>query len=176
MRFRNIWDYLQESPLNTNPAILQQMVDQYATDKANPLSQYDLDVDISNSTDLLGKYIWQLQSDIQIIDGKFYGTLYHITDYTGFDVNLCEGYYVAFHVAYEGADAIKVNGQTLDEDGIMVIRLRDIRKPGKAYVEIIDGENSYTDEISFGGLKFSTATPIEPEEEEIIESPIENIE
>lgn len=154
----NIWeicDYVQKTPENVNRAILSQMIKEYGARAQNSLSNYTLDVNISNSVDLLGKHINDLQKEVSIVDGKFYGTLFHVTDYTGFsgDPTEQEGYYVCFHVASSGADYIKVNDVTLDEDGIHIIRFKNKPYGSAATIEIKKDDNVFTDKISFGGLK-----------------------
>ena len=154
----NIWeicDYVENTPENVNRAILSQMIKDYGARAQNELSNYTLDVDISNSVDLLGKHINDLQKKVSIVDGKFYGTVFYVNDYTGFSGNPAEqkGYYVAFHVASSGADYIKVNGVTLDEDGIMIIRFIDKPYNSIAIIEIKKDDNVFTDKVSFSGLK-----------------------
>ena len=154
----NIWeicDYVQNTPENVNRSILSQMIKDYGTRAQNSLSNYTLDVDISNSVDLLGKHINDLQRKVNIVDGKFYGTLLYVNTYTGFsgDPAEQEGYYVCFHVASSGADYIKVNGVTLDEDGIHIIRFKDKPYGRTATIEIKKDDNVFTDKISFDGLK-----------------------
>lgn len=156
MRIRNICEYVLNTPENININVLKQMISQYGESVQNELSSYTLDVNINANTDLLGKKIGDLQKDVFIDDGKFYGKLYYVTNYTGFSGDPSEqnGYYICFHVACDGADYIKVNGVTLDEDGIHIILLRNINKENKATIEIKKSSNIYTDEISFGGLEF----------------------
>ena len=155
MRFRNIMEYIQETPGNTNPAILKQMVDEYVETQGNELAAYTVDADIADSVDLLGKKASDLQKDVIIEDGKFYGTLHYVTDYTGFSGNAKEqkGWYVTFHIESKEATSIKVNGVTLDSDGIHILWF-DKPKKGKAVVELIGSEGSVTDTFDFRGLKF----------------------
>lgn len=154
MRFRQVWDYVQNTPMNTNPKILQQMIKEYAEFEANPLSKYTLDVDISDEVDLFGKKASDLQEKVTIVDGKFFGYLNYIENYTGFSGNPEEqnGFYVVFHIAYDGADYIKVNGVTLDEDGIHILFLRNPYKKNTAVVEIKKGNNVLKDTLDFSGL------------------------
>lgn len=155
MRFKQIWDYIKETPNNTNPAILKQMVEEYGQTVSNPLSNYTIDLDISDEVDLLGKKISDLQSGVTYNDGEFKGELKYVTGYTGFSGNPeeQEGYYIAFHVAYEGADSIKVNGSTLDEDGIIILRFKNgNNKNSKANIEIIKDSNSFKDTVMLNKL------------------------
>ena len=155
MRARNICEYVMKTPNNTNVTILKQMLSEYAAAVQNELSSYTIDVDINANTDLLGKKIGDLQKDVFIDDGKFYGKLYYITDYTGFGLpDEKEGHYLAFHLAYDGADAIKINGKALDEDGIVVKRFKGNNANEIMEVEIDKDTNVYKDTIDFSGLEF----------------------
>lgn len=153
MRIREILEYVAETQYNTNPNFLKAMINEYVSSVNNPLSNYTLDVDIADSVDLLGKKASDLQEGVYIVDGKFYGKLKQVIGYTGFsgDPKEQEGYYVVFHVAKEGADTIKVNGVTLDSDGIHIMLLKNRVKP-TATVEIIDGDDHYIDKLDFSGL------------------------
>ncbi len=155
MRMREVVDYVLNSPQNTNPVILKRCIESYVDRSKNPLYGYTLDVDIDKETDLLGLTVDDLQKDVFIEDGLFHGTLYHVKDYVGFSGNPEEqtGWYIALHVAYEGADAIKVNGVTLDPDGIHILWFKEPKR-AKATIEIIDGEDSITDTIDFSELVF----------------------
>lgn len=93
-----------------------------------------VDTDIQTSTDLLGKSVSDLQSDINITDTAITGTLKYVTDYTGFsgDVSEQSGNYLALHIdTNEPVDSITVelvNGAsghpvTLDSDRLIIIRI-----------------------------------------------------
>ncbi len=153
MRMRNIWEYVKETPGNTNYAILKQMIEEYVTTSA-ALENYEVDVDIADSVDLLGKKASDLQEGVRIDDGKVYGTLKYVTEYTDFSSNPAEqeGYYVALHFACEDASSIKVNGVTLDEDGIIILIIK--RKGGKAKVEITIDNTVYVDHVDLSGLTY----------------------
>ena len=152
MRFRNIMEYVQETPGNTNPAILKQMVDEYVATQNNELAAYTVDADIADSVDLLGKKASDLQEGVFIVDGKVFGTLKYVTEYTGFSGRADEqqGYYLALHYECEDADSIKVNGVTLDEDGIIIL----IMKGGKVKVEVSKDENTFSEYIDISALKY----------------------
>lgn len=154
MRFRNIMEYVQETPGNTNPAILKQMVDEYVAAQNNELAAYTIDADIADSVDLLGKKASDLQEGVFIVDGKVFGTLKYVTGYTGFSgrADEQEGYYLALHYACEDADSIKVNGVTLDEDGLHILIMK--KKGGNIKVEVIKDSDSYVDYVNVDALKY----------------------
>ena len=75
------------------------------------------------------------------------GTLHYVTGYTGFsgDASEQEGNYLALHFEAEDATSIsvKVIGSehgpaTLDEDGLLVLRIRDIAQGIEVYT-VVDG-------------------------------------
>ena len=154
MRFRNIMEYVQETPGNTNPAILKQMVDEYVAAQNNELAAYTIDADIEDSVDLLGKKVSDLQKGVFIVDGKVFGTLKYVTGYTGFSgrADEQEGYYLVLHYACEDADSIKVNGVTLDEDGLHILIMK--KKGGNIKVEVIKDSDSYVDYVNVDALKY----------------------
>ena len=154
MRFRNIMEYVQETPGNTNPAILKQMVDEYVAAQNNELAAYTIDADIADSVDLLGKKVSDLQEGVFIVDGKVFGTLKYVTGYTGFSgrADEQEGYYLVLHYACEDADSIKVNGVTLDEDGLHILIIK--KMGGKVKVEVSKDEDTYSEYIDISALKY----------------------
>ena len=154
MRFRNIMEYIQETPGNTNPAILKQMVDEYVAAQNNELAAYTIDADIEDSVDLLGKKASDLQKGVFIVDGKVFGTLKYVTGYTGFSgrADEQEGYYLALHYACEDADSIKVNGVTLDEDGLHILIIK--KMGGKVKVEVSKDEETFSEYIYISALKY----------------------
>ena len=154
MRFRNIMEYVQETPGNTNPVILKQMVDEYVATQNNELAAYTIDADIADSVDLLGKKASDLQKGVFIVDGKVFGTLKYVTGYTGFSgrADEQEGYYLALHYECEDADSIKVNGVTLDEDGLHILIMK--KKGGNIKVEVIKDSESYVDYINVDALMY----------------------
>ena len=154
MRFRNIMEYIQETPGNTNPVILKQMVDEYVATQNNELAAYTVDADIADSVDLLGKKASDLQEGVFIVDGKVFGTLKYVTEYTGFSglPEEQEGYYLALHYECEDADSIKVNGVTLDEDGIHILIIK--KKGGKVRVEVSKDDDTFSEYIDISALKY----------------------
>ena len=90
------------------------------------------DVEIAVDTDLLGKVVGDLQSDIVVGDDEITGTLKYVTGYTGFsgESELQSGNYLALHITTnDGADiSVELIGGmygpvTLDEDGIIILKI-----------------------------------------------------
>lgn len=81
--------------------------------------------------DLLGKDCDDLQENIVIGDDAISGTLKYVTDYTGFsgDVSEQSGNYIVLKCESNKEDAViqvtLTNPVTLDEDGIVILRVRD---------------------------------------------------
>lgn len=108
----------------------------------NPLNALAMDFDIPADTDLLGKYVDDLQSDMTIgVFNKVSGTSLYVTDYTGFSgiPSEQEGNYVAFHISVGdlviGTNVtVKVNGVTMDPDGLHIMRFKDGSSAAKAKV------------------------------------------
>ena len=101
-----------------------------------------VDADIAAGTDLLGKYVADLQSGITVGENAITGTLKYVTGYTGFSGDVAEqkGNYLALHASSSGADSITleliggVSGRgevTLDGDGLMIIRISNINQQVK---------------------------------------------
>ena len=154
MRFRNIMEYIKETPGNTNPVILKQMMDEYVETQGNELAAYTIDADIADSVDLFGKTASELQKDVFIKDGKVYGTLKYVSGYEGFSGNPDEqqGHYLVLHYECENADSIKVNGVTLDSDGIHILIIK--KKGGKVKVEVTKDEDTFSEYIDISALKY----------------------
>ena len=91
------------------------------------------DVDIADSVDLFGKKASDLQSGIAIDDNKISGTLNYIS--SGWDSGTwsedeATGNYLAIHFEVPEVEGVSIqvtltNPVTLDEDGIVVLRIRD---------------------------------------------------
>lgn len=94
---------------------------------ANPLSALTIDTDIGASTDLLGKYIADLQKDIDISAHNIKGTLWYIDDYTGFsgDPAEQEGWYLAVHASVPGVSSYTISLKLSDRDGEKPLDMSD---------------------------------------------------
>ncbi len=95
-----------------------------------------VDADIAAGTDLLGKSVIALQSDIAIGEFGVSGTLKYITGWTAWsgDVSEQSGNYLALHFAVADEDDVTITVQlskgkhgatTLDSDGICIFRIED---------------------------------------------------
>ena len=98
----------------------------------NPLTALALDVNIGSSTDLLGKVVGDLQSDVTVTGRKIAGKLNYVTGYTGFsgDTEEQSGYYVAVHAEVPNVSGVTIKAKihkeaTLDSDGILIVRVTD---------------------------------------------------
>lgn len=96
------------------------------------LISLSIDADTSGETDLLGKSVTDLQTDIVVGTDSITGTLKHVTGYTGYsgDVTEQEGNFLALHAKDPMAEKITVEviggthgAVTLDEDGIAIARI-----------------------------------------------------
>lgn len=94
-----------------------------------------IDADISAEENLLGKYVDDLQEDVEITDRAVIGTLKYVTGYTGFsgDVSEQSGNYLVTHAEVPDVDDVTItveidgaahNPVTLDSDGILIARIR----------------------------------------------------
>ena len=127
----------------------------------NPLAALAMDFDISDSVDLLGKVASDLQENMAVdFAGKVTGTSKYVTGYTGWSGKKSEqkGNYVALHISVGelviGTNVtVKINGTTMDPDGLHVMRFKDDQKGGLAYVTAsADGHESVTKVFDFGGV------------------------
>ena len=136
----------------------------------NPLAALAMDFDIADSVDLLGKKASDLQEDMAVdVTGKVTGTSKYVTEYTGFsgDPAEQEGNYVAFHISVGelviGTNVtVKVNGVTMDPDGLHVMIFREGSTHPKATVTAsADGHKTITKTFDFSGV---VKEPAEEEE------------
>lgn len=120
--------------------------------KDNPLTALEVDATINAETDLLGKYVTDLQEDIVIGERTITGTLKYVTGYTGFsgDTAEQEGNFICLH-----ADVDNVTGVTIDaklrrtfpvdpSDGLIVIRMDP---KGAKTIQFIAHKEGYADVI-----------------------------
>ena len=117
----------------------------------------NVDTDIAAGTDLLGKSITDLQSNVAIGDDGITGTLLYVSDYTGFsgDVSLQSGNYLVLHIDAPADATVKVkltNEVTLDEDRIVILRIADKSSQTVRVVVSKPGAESVIKEYSLTGL------------------------
>ena len=109
-----------------------------------------VDADISASEDLLGKYVTDLQEDIEVSEDDIIGTLKPVTDYTGFsgDPEEQSGHYLALHCETEEEGATitveLVGGDhgpvTLDPDGLIICRIKSTEQS----IKVTASKEGYT--------------------------------
>lgn len=128
----------------------------------NPLIGFTIDTDVAADTDLLGKVIGDLQKDVYVYKDTIEGSLYHVTDYTGFsgDVKEQEGHYLVLHASVPGETGVTIKAigpsgreVTLDADGILVLRLTN-KHAGVTFVASKGDYPSVTREFTFAKLNF----------------------
>ena len=134
---------------------------------SDPLTGLSLSADIAAGVDLLGKSVSDLQSGVSIdVNNKVSGTLAYIDDYTGFSGDTAEqtGHYLAVK-ATAGSGAVitaqLIGGThgpvTLDDDGILIVRITDVRRQKLAFTATI-GSASDTIVYSLTGLTLGEAS------------------
>lgn len=108
--------------------------------------------------DLFGKTVDELQQDVSVGKTGITGTLYYVDDYTGFsgDPELQSGNYLALHCEVPGASDATItvtltNPVTLEEDGDIVLRIRDKDSQTVTVVADVDGK-TITKEFALTGL------------------------
>lgn len=105
--------------------------------EVNPLDKLAVDFDIAADTDLLGKFVTDLQENMAISGDAITGTSKWVTGYTGFSSKTSEqkGNYIALHVSIPGMTigqdglSIKVNNSALDSDGLIVLIFKGNANP-----------------------------------------------
>ena len=122
-----------------------------------------VDVDIADDTDLLGKYVGDLQEDIVIDGNSIKGKLLYVTGYTDFspgDEELQTGNYLALHCTCSDPGATitvtLTNPSVLDEDGIIVLYIRDKDTQTVKVVASKEGVNSVTKTFKLSDLVVET--------------------
>ena len=111
--------------------------------------------------DLFGKKIGDLQENIAIGEDAITGTLNYIADYSGFsgDPSETSGNYLVLHATSDDGATISVtvtNPVTLEDDGIVVLRIRDKDSQTVTVVASKDGYATTTKVYSLTGLICNT--------------------
>lgn len=101
------------------------------------MSSLSCDADIAAGTDLLGKYVADLQSNVAIVGDEVFGTLKYVDDYTGFSGDPDEqvGHFLVLHVGTGEVSNDRITVQliggdhpavTVDQsDGIVILRIKN---------------------------------------------------
>lgn len=101
------------------------------------MSSLSCDADIAAGTDLLGKYVADLQSDVTIVGDEVFGTLKYVDDYTGFSGDPDEqvGHFLVLHVSTGEVSNDRITVQLIGgdhpavnidpSDGIVVLRIKN---------------------------------------------------
>ena len=125
-------------------------------------------MNVAADTDLFGKVISDLQSDVFVGNNTIAGTLKYVDDYTGFsgDPALQVGNFLTLHcsVAQNVTPTIKVtvtNPSTLDEDGIIVLRIAD---KDSQTITVVASAEGYADTTRVFVLNGLTCEPAPNEE------------
>lgn len=119
------------------------------------------DADIDAETDLYGKSVTDLQSDIVIGDDAITGTLAYVTDYTDFseDTDLQKGNFLALHFGapegYEITVSLGDDPIEVDSDGIVVMRIAD-KDTDIITATATKGEDTQTLTFDLSGLTCET--------------------
>lgn len=122
-----------------------------------------VDTAVSASEDLFGKTIGDLQSGITIGEDGITGTLKYVSDYTGFsgDVSLQSGNFLVLHSTtnHDGATitVTVTNPVTLDDDGIVVLRVADKDTQTVTISVSKEGYDTVTKVYSLSGLTCEAA-------------------
>lgn len=120
-----------------------------------------LSSDIDDETSLLGKYVTDLQEDVEIAGGVITGALHYVTEFTGFsgDPAEQEGNYLAVVCEASEGDTITaelIGGQhgpvTLDPDGILIARITDPATQKLRFTATGTDGTTETKEYSLSGL------------------------
>ena len=123
--------------------------------------------DVSSTTDLFGKVVTDLQTNVRVRGSNVTGTLKYVDDYTGFDPSHPElqvGNYLVVHATtdVEGATIYaKLSGEfkELDSDGILVVRVTDETKNlPLVFKATKDGYTTTVDNINISRLTLESAT------------------
>lgn len=141
-------------------------VTQYASAAVNVPPSLDIEVEaVADDVDLLGKTAGDLQENVEVNSNAITGTLKYVTGYTGFSGNVSEqsGNYLALKVTALAGAVITVelvggtvgHPVTLDEDGMIVIRITNLETQSITVVAT-SGTISETQSFSISGL---TLTP-----------------
>lgn len=130
-----------------------------------PLTGLTVTADIPSDTDLLGKSVTDLQTNVTLGKSAIRGELKYINNYTGFSGDPTEqkGNYLVLKCECEDADSIVVElvggihgPVTLDSDGLIIFRVSNNTQVVKVTANA-SGYESYTKTYTLTGLKLDKA-------------------
>lgn len=107
-----------------------------------------VDADISDSLDLFGYTVSDLQEDVVVGESSISGTLNYIDDYSSaFGPGLDSGNYIVLHAEVPDVEGVTItvtvtNPSVLDEDGIAVLRIAD---KSSQTITIVASKEGYED-------------------------------
>lgn len=137
----------------------------FALHPNDPSLDVAVDSNISADTDLLGKSVTDLQSNISIRNSAITGTSLYVDDYTsgGFDMSKSHNFLALHFEAQEGAtiQVELIGGDseghpvTLDPDGLIVLQIRN--KSQKVKVTATKNTDVETKTFDLTGLTLASA-------------------
>ena len=135
----------------------------FFAEDANPLAALTIDSSISATTDLFGKSVNDLQSNVVVGKDSITGTLKYVTGYTGFSSKTDEqqGNYLAIHAAVPGMADAKITvtvtkPSVLDEDGLIVLLIKNTSQTVTVKAEK-EGYDTVTKTFTLTGLTLQSA-------------------
>ena len=145
---------------------IDKAVDELKRVEDNPLSALIVDGTIGVSEDLLGKVVGDLQSNVEVVDGKVLGTLKWVTGYTGFgSLEEQTGNFIALYARVPEISGVtfKVTADygretTLDPDGLFIRRIQNGDSDDK-WFEITASKEGYATITRRYSLNYLTLTP-----------------
>lgn len=137
----------------------------FALHPNDPSLDVAVDSNISADTDLLGKSVTDLQSNISIRNSAITGTSLYVDDYTsgGFDMSKSHNF-LALHIEAQDGATIQVeliggdsegHPVTLDPDGLIVLQIRN--KSQKVKVTATKNTDVETKTFDLTGLTLASA-------------------
>lgn len=137
----------------------------FALHPNDPSLDVAVDSNISAETDLLGKSVTDLQSNISIRNSAITGTSLYVDDYTsgGFDMSKSHNF-LALHIEAQDGATIQVeliggdsegHPVTLDPDGLIVLQIRN--KSQKVKVTATKNTDVETKTFDLTGLTLASA-------------------
>lgn len=122
-----------------------------------------VDADISDSEDLFGKTVDDLQSDIRVWASSISGTLKYIADYSdaGYTGDEQSGNFIVLHAEVPDVEDVTITAEllngvhgpvTLDSDGLCIFRVADKISQSIKFVARKTGYEPFTRTFTINGL------------------------